>query len=102
MIPLSDGSKTEEELHDDRSDANAKSVIRLDIGRITDEVPSQAEINKMYYHRSHPTTKQSPHDLDKQALHEITLKICGIDGEMYKREVHVWSQVKQVSYSLPC
>ena len=45
MIPLSDGSKTGEELHDDRSDnTNAKSVICLDIGCITDVVPTQAEI----------------------------------------------------------
>ena len=33
MIPLSDGSMTGEDLNDDRSEsANAKTVIRLDIG----------------------------------------------------------------------
>ena len=45
MIPLSDGSKTGEELRDDRSErTDAMSVIRLDIGYITDEVPTQADI----------------------------------------------------------
>ena len=35
MIPLYDGSKTGEELHDDRSEStNAQSVICLDIGCI--------------------------------------------------------------------
>ena len=39
MIALSDGSKTGEELHDDRSEiTNASSVIRLHIGCITVEV----------------------------------------------------------------
>ena len=45
MIPLSDGSMTGEELNDDRSGStNAKSVIRFDIGCITDEVPTHAKI----------------------------------------------------------
>ena len=45
IIPLSDGSKTVEELHVDRSEStNVKLVIRLDIGCITDEVATQAEI----------------------------------------------------------
>ena len=36
---------TGEELHDDRSECtNAKSVIRLDIRCINDEVPSQTKI----------------------------------------------------------
>ena len=40
MIPPTDGRKTGEELHDDRSEStNAKSVICLDIGCITDELP---------------------------------------------------------------
>ena len=56
MSPLSDGNKTEEELHDDRSvSTNAKSVVRFDIGCITDDVPTQAE--KKNYHRTHPTTQ---------------------------------------------
>ena len=38
-------SRTGQEPHDDRSEStNAKSVICLDIGCITDEVPTQAEI----------------------------------------------------------
>ena len=47
MYPLYGGSKTGEELHDDRTGStNAMSVIRFDIGCITDEVPTQAEIEK--------------------------------------------------------
>ena len=45
MIPLSDGSKTGEELHDDRSEStNSESVISLDIRCTTDGVLTQAEI----------------------------------------------------------
>ena len=45
MIPLSEERNTGEELHDDHFEStNAKSVIRLDIGCITDELPSQAKI----------------------------------------------------------
>ena len=48
MIPLSDGNKTGEELLGDRSlSANAKSVIRLDVGCITDEVPTQGEMENI-------------------------------------------------------
>ena len=44
MFHFSDGSKTGDELHDERSECtNAKSLIRLDIGRIADEVLTQAE-----------------------------------------------------------
>ena len=47
MIPLSDGSRTGEELHDDRCESTtAMSVIRLDIGCISVEVPTQAEVEK--------------------------------------------------------
>ena len=76
MIPLSDGSKTGEELHDDRSEStNAKSVIGLYIGCITDEVPTQAEIEKYITIGHIPLPKQFPNDLDKQAFPEITLKM---------------------------
>ena len=52
MIPLSDGSKTGEEPHDDRSDnTNAKSVIHLDIWCISYDVPTQAKIQKICYYR---------------------------------------------------
>ena len=58
MIPLSYGSRKEEsclslvtlsmkgeELHEVHSESmNANSVIRLDIGYIADEIPTQAEI----------------------------------------------------------
>ena len=45
MIHLSDGSRTGQDPHDGRSEStNAKSVICLEIGCITDEVPTQAEI----------------------------------------------------------
>ena len=86
MIPLSDGYETGEELHDDRSESmNAKSVIHLGIGCITDEVLTQVEIKK-YISISHiPLTKHFPNNLDKQAFHELTLQISGTNGEMYKR-----------------
>ena len=93
MIHLSAGSKTGEQLHDDRSEStNAKSVIGLDIGCITDEVPTQAEIEKYITIGRIPLTKHFPNDPDKHALPEITLKICGTEnlwysgtGKMYKR-----------------
>ena len=45
MIPDSDGSITGDEPHDDRSEStNVKSIIRFDIGCITDDVLTQAEI----------------------------------------------------------
>ena len=51
MISLSDGIKTREELHDDRTEStNVESFIHLDNWCITDEVPTQAEI-EIYYHR---------------------------------------------------
>ena len=103
MIPLSDGSKTEEELHDDRSEhTNAKSVDRLDIGCITDEVPTQAEIEKYITIGHIPLPKHCTTDLDKQTIPEITLKICGSNRKMNKREFLVWSQVKQALCYLPC
>ena len=46
--------------------------------------------------------EQLPNNLDKQAFPEIALKICGTNGEMYKREFLVCSQVKQALYCLPC
>ena len=69
MIPLSDGSKTGEELHDDRSESgNVKSVISLDIGCITYDVLTQAEI-EIYITIGHiPQAKQFPHDLNNQAF----------------------------------
>ena len=83
MIPLSDESKTGEELHDDRSKStNAMSVIYFDIGCISDEIPTQAELLKYATIGHSRLTKQYPHDLDKQAFPEITLKICGTNGEM--------------------
>ena len=66
MIPLLDGSKTGEELHDDRSEGmNAKAVIRLDIGCITDEVPTQAGIEKYITIGHIPLTKQFHDSLDR-------------------------------------
>ena len=58
MIHFSDGSKTGKELYYDRSESmNTKSFIRPDIGCITDEVPTQAEI-KIYITVAHnPPTK---------------------------------------------
>ena len=78
------------------------SVIRLDIGRTTYEVPTQVEIEK--YITSVPSLlpKEFIFDLDRLAFPEIALKICRTNGEMYKREFLVWSQVKQSSYCLPC
>ena len=47
MIPFSDGSKTGEELHDDRSEStNAKSIIRIDIECIRNKFPTRVEIDK--------------------------------------------------------
>ena len=86
MIHPSVGSKTGEELHDDRSECtNAESVIRLDNECITDDVPTQAEIDKNITIDHIPLPKQFPNDLDKQAFPEITFKICGTNGEMYNR-----------------
>ena len=68
MVPFSDGSKTSEELHDDRSESrNAKSGIRFDIECITDEVPIQAKI-EIYITIGHiPLPTQFPDNLDNQA-----------------------------------
>ena len=51
----------EEELHSDCSDLkNVKSSVGLDIGCITNEFPSQVEIEKIYYQWPHPTTQTTP------------------------------------------
>ena len=85
MIPFCGGNETGEEIHDDRSKStNAKSVIGLDIGCITGDVPTQAEVEKYITICHIPLPKQFPNDLDKQPFPEITLKICGTKGEMYK------------------
>ena len=98
MIPIGDGSKTGEELPDDRSESmNAKTITRLDIGCITDEVPTQAGVEKYITIGHIPLTKQFPNDLNKQVFQYIALKIGGTNGAMYKREFLVWSQVKDGS-----
>ena len=104
-ISLSDGSKNEE-LYENRYESteciNATSVIGLDIGCITDEVPTPAEIEKYTTIGHIPLPKQFPNDLDKQTFPEIALKFHGTKGEVHKREFLVWSQVKQALYCLPC
>ena len=49
-----------------------------------------------------PLPNKFSSDLRKQAFPEITLKICGTNGEMYMIEFLVWSQVKQALYCWPC
>ena len=102
MNPFSDGSKTGEALHEDRSEStNPKLVICLDIWCITDEVSTQAEVEKYITIGLIQLPRQFQNDLDKQAFPEITFKICGINGKC-TREFLVWSEVKQVLYCLPC
>ena len=72
MIRFSHGSKTGKELHDDRSEStNAKSVIRLDIGYITDEVRTQAEMEKYNPIGHIPIPQQSQHDQDKHLFQKL-------------------------------
>ena len=76
MYPLYDGSMTGEELHHDRSEfTNANTVIRLDIGCITDEVPTQAEMEKYIAIGHISLPKQLPNDLDKHTFPEIPITI---------------------------
>ena len=101
--PFSAGSKTGKELHENRSESiNAKSVIGLDIGCITDEVPSQAIIEKYITIGHIPLPKQFPNDSDNQTFPEIIFKFRGANGEMHRRDFLVWSEMKQALYCLPC
>ena len=103
MFSLSDGSKTGEELHDERSEStNAKTLIRLDIGCITDEGPTQVKIEKCITIGHILLPRQSSNDPNKQAFPEITLKGYGTNGEMYKIEFLVWSHVKRALFCLSC
>ena len=104
-ISLSDGSKNKE-LHENGYETtkciSATSVVGLDIGCITDEVPTPAEIEKYITIGHIPLPKHFPNDQDKQSFPEIVLKFQGTNGEVHKREFLVWSQVEQALYCLPC
>ena len=93
----------EEKLHSGCSDRkNVKSTVGLDIGCVTNEFPSQAEIEKYITNGHIPLLKQFPKDLNNKTFLESTLKFWGTNGELHKRDWLVWSQKKEALYCLPC
>ena len=68
----------EEELYSDCSDRkNVKSGVGFDIGCITNEFPSQVEIEKYITSGHIPLPKQFQKDLNNQTYPESTLKFWG-------------------------
>ena len=93
----------EEEIHSYCSDRkNVKSSIGLDIGCITNEFPSQVEIEKYIMSGHIPLPKQFPKDLNNQTSPESNLKFWGTKGELHKTDWLVWSQKKEGLYCFPC
>ena len=87
-----------EELHSDCSDKkNVKSSVGLDIGYITNEFPSQVEIEKYITSGHIPVPKQFPKDLNNQTFPERTLKFWAL-MENYIRETGLFGAKRRKHY----
>ena len=77
-------------------------VVGLDIGFLTEEFPSQSNIEN-YVTRGHidfPLTL--PKDGNNQTFPEGILKFRNINAEQHTRGWLVWSQHKESLYCFPC
>ena len=77
-------------------------LVRLDIGFLTAEIPSQSDIEN-YVTRGYivfPLTL--PKDGNSQTFPEGILKFRNINGEQYTQDWLVWSQHKESLYCFPC